>query len=316
MPTHQKLVPFYASLLDACSSTKHLRNLKLIHARTIILHISSHPFIRSKLVSCYASCAQLRQAHILFSFTDRQPTFLFNSLIRAYASLNFFIESLSIFRHMLLALKPPDRHTLPAVLKSCAALSALRLGRQVHGAIFVNGFDSDVGNSSALISMYAKCGDIVEARKVFDRMSQRDGVTWSAMMGGYAMHGRFSEVFELFDRMVEAGVRPDGKTFTTVLTACSHGGLIEKGKEYFEMMEKRFGVKPALQHYTCMVDMLGRIGQVEEAEKLILGMEVEPDRVLWNSLLGACRTHGKFEMAESVAKKVYGKELISVASSL
>lgn len=214
---------------------------------------------------------------------------------------------------MILSHKPFDRHTLPVVLKSCAALSALRLGRQVHGAIVVNGFSSDLGNSSALISMYAKCGDLVVARKVFDKMSERDEIAWSAMMGGYGMHGKFSEVFELFDRMMEEGVRPDGYIFTAILTACSHGGLIERGREYFEMMEMRFGVKPGVQHYTCMVDMLGRIGQVEEAEKLIMRMKVEPDEVLWKALLGACKIHGKIEVAERVVAKVYGKEL-SVAS--
>lgn len=204
---------------------------------------------------------------------------------------------------MLHALKPFDCHTLPAVLKSCAGLSALLLGRQVHGAIVVNGLASDLGSSTALISMYAKCGDLVGARKVFDRMRQRSVVTWSAIMSGYGMHGKLDEVFELFERMVEEGERPDSVTFTSVLTACSHGGLIEKGNEYFEMMEKRFEVKPGLQHYTCMVDMLGRNGQVEEAEKLILRMEIEPDEALLNSLLGACKLHGKFEVAERVVEK-------------
>lgn len=296
-------ISFYASLLDACSSPKQLQNLKLIHARTIVLGISSHDFIRIKLVSSYASCAELRQANILFSFTNRRPTFLFNSLIRAYSSLNLFSKSLSIFHQMLLALKPFDCRTLPAVLKSCAGLSALLLGRQVHGAVVVNGLASDLGNSTALISMYAKCGDLVGARKVFDRMHQRSIVAWSAMMSGYGMHGKFDEVFELFDRMVEEGESPDSMTFIAVLTACSHGGLIEKGKEYFELMQRRFGVRPALQHYTCMVDMLGRNGKVEEAEKLVLRMEIEPDEALWNALLGACKLHGKVELAERVVEK-------------
>ncbi|KAK4286310.1 hypothetical protein QN277_002881 [Acacia crassicarpa] len=301
-------ISFYASLLDACSSTKQLQNLKLIHARTIVLGISGHDFIRVKLVSSYASCAQLQQANLLFSFTNRRPTFLFNSLIRAYSSLNLFSESLSIFRQMMFALKPFDCHTLPTVLKSCAGLSALLIGRQVHGAIVVNGLASDLSNSTALVNMYAKCGDLVGARKVFDRMHQRSVVTWSAIMLGYGMHGQFDEVFELFDRMVGGGERPDSMAFTAVLTACSHGGLIEKGEEYFEMMERRFEVKPSLQHYTCMVDMLGRNGQVEEAVKLILRMEIEPDPALLNALLGACKLHGKIGVAERVAEKFCSKE--------
>lgn len=214
---------------------------------------------------------------------------------------------------MVLAHKPFDRHTLPVVLKSCAGLSALRLGQQVHGAVLINGFGLDLANSNALVNMYAKCGDLVSARKVFDGMWQRNEITFSTMMKGYGMHGKCEEVFELFDKLVEAGERPDGVTFTTVLSACSHGGLIDKGREYFEMMEVRFGVKPELHHYTCMVDMLGRVGQVEEAEKLIWRMEVKPDQVLWRALLAACKTHGKVEVAERVAERVYGREL-SIAS--
>ncbi|RDX90756.1 Pentatricopeptide repeat-containing protein, partial [Mucuna pruriens] len=303
MAKPHELVSFYATLLDACSSSKHLKNLKRIHARTIALGISRNDFIRSKLVSSYACCAQLHEANVLFSFAIRQPTFLFNSLIRAHSSLNLFSQSLSIFRQMVLSHKSFDRHTLPVVLKSCAGLSALRLGQQVHGAVLANGFALDLANSNALINMYAKCGHLACARKVFDRMCQRNEITFSTMMAGYGMHGKSGEVFELFDRMVEAGERPDGLTFTSVLSACSHGGFIDKGREYFEMMEVRFGVKPGLQHFTCMVDMLGRVGQVEEAEKLILRMEVKPDEALWSALLGACRTHGKVEVAERVAER-------------
>ncbi|KAK7371202.1 hypothetical protein VNO78_36770 [Psophocarpus tetragonolobus] len=309
-----ELVSFYATLLDAYTSSKNFKNLKRIHSLAITLGISSNDFIRSKLVSSYACCAQLREANILFSFTNRQPTFLFNSLIRAHSSVKLFSQSLSIFRQMVLAYKPLDRHTLPVVLKSCSGLSALRLGKQVHGAVLVNGFALDLSNSNALINMYAKCGHLVSARKVFDRMWKRNEITFSTMMAGYGMHGKCGEVFELFDRMLEEGERPDCVTFTVVLSACSHGGFIDKGREYFEMMQARFGVKPGHQHYTCMVDMFGRVGQVEEAEKLILRMEVEPDEALWGALLGACKTHGKVEVAERVAKRLYGREL-SVAWS-
>lgn len=195
------------------------------------------------------------------------------------------------------------------MLKSCAGLSALRLGRQVHGAALVNGFALDLGNSNSLITMYAKCGDLANARKVFDGMPVRNEVSWSAMMSGYGMHGVFAEVFGLFDRMLEAGERPDGVTFTAVLTACSHGGLTDRGREYFKMMQGSYAIRPGLEHYTCMVDMLGRVGQVEEAEKLIFGMEMEPDEALWAALLGACKIHGKLEVAERVAEKVYGKRM-------
>lgn len=177
--------------------------------------------------------------------------------------------------------------------------------------VLVNGFASDVANSNALVTVYSKCGDLVCARKVFDEMLERNVVTWSAMMAGYGVHGRFFEVFDLFERMVNAEVRPDGVTFTAVLTACSHGGFAYKGVEYFEMMQKRFGLRPGLEHYTCMVDMLGRAGRVEEAETLVEEMEEPPDEALWAALLVACKSHGKVDVAERVAEKVYGRRLSS-----
>lgn len=204
---------------------------------------------------------------------------------------------------MLLSGKPIDRHTLPLVLKSCTGLSSLRLGRQVHGVVVINGFSVDLPNSNALITMYGKCGDLGVARKVFDEMPERNEVSWSALMAGYGVHGKFGEVFGLFERMVEDGQKPDGLTFTALLTACSHGGLVERGKEYFGMMRMGFDLRPGLEHYTCMVDMLGRAGQVEEAEKLIMEMEVEPDEALWGALLSACRIHGKAEVADRLQKR-------------
>ncbi|KAM7470074.1 hypothetical protein LguiA_008257 [Lonicera macranthoides] len=138
------VIPVFASLLDLCSATKNLRKLKKLHARIITTGISHHDFIRAKLVSSYSTCAQMSEANFIFSLANRQSIFVYNSLIRGFSSLNLFSESLSVFHQMLAALKPIDTQTLPVVLKSCAALSALRLGQQVHVAVWKNGFASDV----------------------------------------------------------------------------------------------------------------------------------------------------------------------------
>ncbi|GMG98413.1 hypothetical protein Nepgr_000253 [Nepenthes gracilis] len=286
-------IPSYASLLESCSTTKNLRKLQQIHAQTIKFCISHHDFIRAKLISGYASCAQMAAANYIFSLSNRQSTFLYNTLIRGYASIREFHRSLSTFCQMLVAHKPIDCNTLPAVLRSIAGISALRLGRRVHVSVLVNGLANDAAHSNALITMYAKCGDFGLAHKVFDKMPERNLISWSAMMGGYAMHGKFTEVFELFSRMMDLGVLPDEATFTTILTTCSHGGFVDKGNEYFEMMEKGFRMRPTMEHYTCMVDMLGRAGRIKEAKELIEKMEVEPDEVLWRSLLVACKNHGE-----------------------
>ncbi|KAI3808378.1 hypothetical protein L1987_24327 [Smallanthus sonchifolius] len=311
MHTPQGPMLLFSKLLDSCYSTRNLHMLKQLHARMIITGISRHDFIRAKLVSSYSICAQLHEASIIFSFTNRRSTFLYNSFIRAFSSVNQFSGSLSIFREMLRAGKPLDRHTLPPVLKSCAGVPALWLGRSVHVLVFSNGFDIDVANLNALVAMYGKCGDLGSAQKVFDEMSERNVVTWTAIMSGYGMYGRCEEVFELFGRMVGGGVAPDGLTFTAILTACSHGGLADKGVEYFRMMKDGFKLRPSLEHCTCMVDMLGRAGRVEEAEVMVEMMDAVPDDVLWGALLAACKTHGKVEVAERLAEKIYARRLIS-----
>lgn len=307
-----KRIPLYASLLETCSSTKNLSHLKQLHSQLITLGLSCHDYLRAKLVSSYSACAQLKEATFIFSLTNRRPTFLYNSLIITFSSLKLYTQSLSVFRQLLCARKSPDSHTFPAVLKSAAALSAHHLGQKIHAAILTNGFGLDLANSNALITMYSKCGDLITARKVFDIMSERNTITWTAMISGYGWNGSFNEVFELFDRMLEVGERVDGLTFTTVLTACSHGGFMYKGNEYFRMVfQGRFGVgPPTVEHYTCMVDMLGRAGRLEEAEALIEGMTVEPDEALWGALLGACKSHGKMEVAERLAEKIYGRRLL------
>ncbi|KAK9122891.1 hypothetical protein Sjap_012493 [Stephania japonica] len=305
-------IPLYASLIETCSSTKDLKRLKQTHARLVSLGgMYHHDFIRSKLVSAYASCLQTHEALHIFSRANRQSTFLYNCLIRAHASLDLHRTSLRLFRQMMGAYKSPDRHTFPSLLKSVGHLCSMNLARQVHGFVVVMmgcGGDLCVGN--ALVTAYAKCGCLETARKVFDEMRDKNVVTWSSMMSGYAMHGESGEVMRLFEEMVEAGERPDEKTFTAVLAACNYAGWQEVGWGFLRVMKERFGVRAGVEHYTCLVDMLGKAGKVEEAEKVVVEMVaegVECDEALWRALLGACRAQGKMEVAERVAERVYGR---------
>ncbi|XP_021836792.1 pentatricopeptide repeat-containing protein At5g48910-like [Spinacia oleracea] len=285
-----------ASLLELCCGTKNLQNLRILHSQTIKLGFSCNDFIRAKLVSSYTACAEFSDAELMFSFTNRKFTFLYNTFIRGYASTKQFHLSLSSFHQLLQDRKPIDLNTLPAVLKSVAALSYLRIGRRIHSFVLVHGFGFDIAHCNALITMYCKCGELESARKVFDKMPRRNLITWSAMMGGYGMHGNADEVFCLFDKMLVAGVWPDEVMFTTILTACSHGGRVKEGEEYFEMMVEIFHIRPTKEHCSCMVDMLGRAGKIEEARGIIESMEMEPDACLWRAFLGACKIQGKSEI--------------------
>ncbi|KAL2471322.1 Pentatricopeptide repeat-containing protein [Abeliophyllum distichum] len=161
------------------------------------------------------------------------------------------------------------------------------------------GFEEDVYVRSALIDMYAKCGSISEARSLFQKMSERSTVSWNSMIFGYANHGYCLEAIELFNQLLgEEERKMDHLTFTGVLTACSHAGMVHLGESLFKLMQDKFGIEPRLEHYACMVDLLGRAGKISQAYDLINKMTIEPDLFVWGALLGACRQHGNINLAE------------------
>jgi pentatricopeptide repeat protein len=162
----------------------------------------------------------------------------------------------------------------------------------------------DVTLSTSLIDMYAKCGNIDAAFFIFGSMPKKNLVTWNSIIGGYARHGFATRALETFDRMTKCGVRPDEVTFTNVLSACGHGGMVEEGRTLFNSMKAKFGIEPQVEHYACMVDLYGKAGELEEAEKLIQGMPFQPDVVVWGALLGACGLHSSLELGEFAANEL------------
>jgi pentatricopeptide repeat protein len=178
------------------------------------------------------------------------------------------------------------------VANACASLTDLDEGRKVHGYVIKLGDDSDVGVNNALIDMYAKCGSVNCAYKVFLSMQQRPVISWTTMIMGFAQNGLAREAVEVFDDMLLKGVAPNYVTLICVLYACSQGGFVDEGWIYFNAMEDRFGVQPGEDHYACMVDLLGKAGRIEEAEELISRMPFRPGVLVWQALLGACRLHG------------------------
>ncbi|KAM0857659.1 hypothetical protein ACQ4PT_048320 [Festuca glaucescens] len=199
----------------------------------------------------------------------------------------------------------PDDATFVAVLGACARLGALDAGRWVHacmGRTGRNAVDGVVGN--VLLDMYAKCGAVEQAAEVFDAMARRDVYTYTSMISGLAAHGRGEDALALFADMRRAGVKPNKVTFLGVLSACCHAGFVEDGLQHFNAMAEVHGVVPGVEHYGCVVDMLGRAGRLDEAEELVTAMPVRPDAPIWGSLLSACRAHGHVERAERVMQRM------------
>ncbi|RXH84653.1 hypothetical protein DVH24_032937 [Malus domestica] len=211
----------------------------------------------------------------------------------------------------------PTSNTISSLLPACACVTNVKSGKEIHAYALVIGVEQDVYVRSALVDMYAKCGFIFEARALFCKMSERNTVTWNSMIFGYANHGYCNEAIELFNQMkLEDDKKLDYLTFIAVLTACCHAGMIELGESLFKLMQEEYGIVPRLEHYACMVDLLGRAGKLTEAYDMIKAMPMEPDLFVWGALLGACRNHGNIDLAEVAAKHLSEVEPESAGNSL
>ncbi|QHN83615.1 pentatricopeptide repeat-containing protein At5g15340, mitochondrial [Arachis hypogaea] len=195
--------------------------------------------------------------------------------------------------------------SLCSILSACSRSGDVSLGRWVHGyAVKEIGWDVGVMVGTGLVDMYAKCGRIGAALVVFRNMPRRNVVAWNAMIGGLAMHGKGKDVVDMFDSMIGEGVSPDGLTFLALLSACSHSGMVDLGWKYFNELESIHGINPEMEHYACMVDLLGRAGRLEEAEAFIKSMPFAPNEVVLGSLFGSCYTHGKVKLGEQIMREL------------
>eukprot|EP01018_Ginkgo_biloba_P019743 Gb_26052 [translate_table: standard] len=300
-----KISPFtFASVLSACTILENMERGKQIHANLIKTEFEPDVYVASALVDMYAKCGSLKDAHNVFDRIDRtnkQNEVLWTALITGYAQHGLGKEALELFQKMQWAGIKPNQFTFANVLRACASIVALERGKQAHAHVIKTGFELDVFVGSTLVDMYAKCGCIVNAQEVFDKMSKRNIVSWNAMITGYAQHGLGKEALQLFEQMQGLAVKPDHITLVGVLSACSHAGLVNEGRHYFNSMSQTHGITTRLEHCVCMVDLFGRAGLMDEAEDFINTMTLEPDALIWRTLLGACRIHGKMQLGKHVA---------------
>lgn len=331
-----------ASVVSACASLLYIREGMQIHTQAIKFENMRNDLILcNALIDMYAKCSKVSVARRIFDrimiksmvsettmlagyaksskVDDARLMFVqmpeknivaWNALIAGYTQNGENEEAIKLFLMLKRDSVWPSHYTFGNVLNACANLADLQLGQQAHAHVLKHGFRFDdgpepdifVGNS--LLDMYHKCGSIDEARKVFERMIKRDKVSWNAMIVGYAQNGCGEEAIDLYRRMLMSEA-PDHVTMIGVLSGCSHAGLVEEGCKYFDSMSEDHGLIPSRDHYTCMVDLLGRAGQFSKVEKFIREMPIVPDSVLWSSLLSACRVHHNVEMGECVAARLF-----------
>jgi pentatricopeptide repeat protein len=257
------------------------------------------------LVSGYALAGQLDKARALFYQSTERDLILCTAMINACVQHGSYEEALTLFRDMQMQGVEPDRFTVVTLLTCCANIDALDQGEWIHQYAEGRKMKLDAVLGTALIEMYSKCGHVDKALKVFERMKGRDAAAWTAIICGLATNGQANRALELFEEMKVGRAKPDGITFIGVLNACCHSGLVDEGRKHFQAMKEVYHIEPRIEHYSCLVNLLGRAGVLDEAEKLICGMPVDNDTMpLYGALLTACKAHDNVEMSKRLMKRI------------
>ncbi|KAF5470979.1 hypothetical protein F2P56_011458 [Juglans regia] len=334
----------YSYLLSACARAELLREGEQVHGRVLANGYCSNVFVQTNLVNLYAMSGvnDISHSRRVFEEMSDRSVVSWNSLLAGYircgdidgawrifddmpdrnvvswttiisgcAQNGRYKQALSLFSEMRRAHVEVDQVALVAVLSACAKLGDLNLGKQIHWyieeRISARNQTLSVSLNNALIHMYASCGVIDEAYKVFNIMPCKSNVSWTSIITGLAKQGCGEEALDVFCSMLRLGanqVRPDEVTFIGVLCACSHAGLVNEGRRLFEHMNKTWGISPKIEHYGCMVDLLSRAGFLDEAYRLVESMPIRPNDAVWGALLGGCRIHKNAGLASHVAQKL------------
>ncbi|KAB1224764.1 hypothetical protein CJ030_MR1G028614 [Morella rubra] len=330
----------FAPLLKSCSNLCDFRLGQCVHAELIRVGFECFASIQIAIVELYVTCERMEDAKRLFDGMSYRDVVVSNLIIRGFCKMGKIDMGLYLFRQMTQrstvswnsmisclaqggrdseALKlfsemwhqgfEPDEATVVIVLPVCARLGAIDVGNRIHSYLGSRGLMQDVisvGNS--LVDFCCKCGNLEIAWNIFNEMPVKNVVSWNTMITGLAFNGKGEAGVNLFEEMMNKGVNPNAATFVGVLACCTHSGLVERGRELFSSMTSNHQIHPQLEHYGCMVDLLGRNGCVREAHALIRSMTMKPNAFLWGSLLSACRTYGDVELAELAAKELINLE--------
>ncbi|XP_052209945.1 pentatricopeptide repeat-containing protein At4g21065-like [Diospyros lotus] len=299
----------YPFVLKACAGLGSLKLGEQVHGSVGKIGFDTDVHVLNTMVHMYCCCeGGVGFARKLFDEMPKSDSVSWSAMIGGYARLGMSGDAVGLFRRMQISGGRPDEITMVSVLSACTDLGALELGKWLESYIDKEKVPKSVELCNALIDMFAKCGDVDKALRLFRDMGERTIVSWTSVIVGMAMHGRGLESVSLFEEMKEAGTAPDDVTFIALLSACSHSGLVEQGWQYFNSMTKDFAILPKMEHYGCMVDLLSRSGLVKEALDFVKKMPIEPNPVIWRTLVAACRAHGELNLGESITKQLIRNE--------
>ena len=326
-----------ASMISSCVSLSDWHKGKELHNFIVRNSMEEEGILRVLLVNMYAKCGSMDYAWNIYDQTIKKDVILNNVMISAFVNSGRMNDAKNVFdqmeqrnlaswnavlacyakeglkrgsfNHFLEMLENEiefDVLTMVTLVNLCSSLPALEHGEQLHSLIIKKGFvNCSVVLETALVDMYAKCGVIKKAREVFDNMNEKNIISWNAMINGYSKHGCSKEALILFKEMEKEGMSPNEVTFLSILSACSHTGLVEEGWRIFSSMQEKYNTEPKAEHYTCIVDLLGRAGRLEDAKEFVEKMPMEPDVSTWGALLGACRVHKDMDMGRLAAERLF-----------
>lgn len=273
-----------------------LQMTRLLHAEIIETGSGKDMFVCNTLIDVYAKCGSMVDAKFVFDTLPQPSVVSWTALISGYAQLEQAEKALQAYAHMQGDGMPADEATYLCVLKACSHIGALTTCWKIHRDIVASGIAFSVTVANSLIHTYGKCGCMAEAQRVFDTSPYRNTVSWTALIAGYAREGAYQQSLHYLEEMEKAGIKPDDVTFLSALLSCSHAGLVDEGLELFRLMTQDRRVTATIQHYACLVDLLGRAGHLKVAEDILLEMPMQPDLAMWVSLLGACRQYHDVEI--------------------
>ncbi|XP_058087254.1 pentatricopeptide repeat-containing protein At5g04780, mitochondrial-like [Magnolia sinica] len=294
-----------SSILCACAAKLAIGESKQLHAFALKTAFGSNVFVGTAVLDVYAKCNLIKDACKVFDGMQEKTAVTWSSMVAGFVQNDLYEEALALFHHAQKMGLEQTQFTLSAALSACANLAAQIEGTQVHAVLVRKGFGSNLFVATSLVDMYAKCGSIKEAYFVFSGAEEKNVVLWNAMVAGFSKHACSTEAMILFEKMQQAGMCPNEVTYISLLSACSHVGLVKDGRHYFDQMIRDNNIEPNVHHYSCMVDLLGRSGLICEARELIERMPFEATASMWGSLLGSCRIYGNLESAEVAADRLF-----------
>ncbi|GMN42338.1 hypothetical protein TIFTF001_011546 [Ficus carica] len=298
----------FSMALKACFDIFDLRVGRAVHGQIVKSSEKPDQVVNNALLRLYAECGCPGDALKVFETMPIRNVVSWNSLIASFASRDQVFDALAAFRKMQGEGMGFSWVTLTTILSVCTRVTALHSGKEIHAQIVKSANRPDIPVLNSLLDMYAKCGEVDYCRRLFDKMQGKDLTSRNTMLTGYAVNGFIEEALALFDAMVQSGLKPDGVSFIALLSGCSHAGLIDEGRRLFNEMKSEYGVSPTIEHYACLVDILGRAGDIKEALEVVETMPKKPSCSIWGSLLNSCRLHGNVSLGKLVAYQLFELE--------